>query len=218
MSYVSRVWSATWSVHECHVISACYVTWQVCDQPREQCMFSHVFSAWTDTWTVYDQPRDQCMISKWSVHDHHVISVWSATWTVHAQSRDLGLLSCDPLEFSRQEKWSGLPFPTPVDLPNPGMATESLMSPSLAGEFFITVPLETHQKRLWCWEGLRAGGEGDDRSWDGWMALLTWWTWVWVNSRSWWWSGRPGVLRFMESQRVGHDWMMELNWTERSPL
>ena len=94
----------------------------------------------------------------------------------------------------------------------------SLLSPSLAGEFFITVPLETHQKRLWCWEGLRAGGEGDDRRWDGWMALLTWCTWVWVNSRSWWWSGRPGVLRFMESQRVGHDWMMELNWTERSPL
>ena len=66
-------------------------------------------------------------------------------------------------------------------------------------------------KRLWCWEGLGAGGEGDDRGWDGWMASLTQWTWVWVNSGGWWWTGRPGVLRFMGSQRVGHDWATELN-------
>ena len=59
---------------------------------------------------------------------------------------------------------------------------------------------------------LGAGGKGDDRGWDGWMASLTRWTWVWVNSRSWWWTGRPGVLRFMGSQRVGHDWATELNW------
>ena len=72
----------------------------------------------------------------------------------------------------------------------------------------------THWKRLWCWEGLGAGGEGDDRGWDGWMASPTQWTWVWVNSRSWWWTGRPGVLRFMGLQRVGHDWATELNWTE----
>ena len=72
----------------------------------------------------------------------------------------------------------------------------------------------THWKRLWCWEGLGAGGEGDDRGWHGWMASLTWWTWVWVNSGSWWWTGRPGVLRFMGSQGVEHDWATELNWTE----
>ena len=72
----------------------------------------------------------------------------------------------------------------------------------------------THWKRLWCWEGLGAGGEGDNRGWDGWMASLTQWTWVWVNSGSWWWTGRPGVLRFMGSQRVGHDWVTELIWTE----
>jgi len=69
-------------------------------------------------------------------------------------------------------------------------------------------------EKLWCWEGLRAGGEGDDRGWDGWMASLTQWTWVWVNSGSWWWTGRPGVLQFMGSQRVGHDWATDLNWTE----
>ena len=72
----------------------------------------------------------------------------------------------------------------------------------------------THWKRPWCWEGLGAGGEEDNRGWDGWMASLTRWTWVWVNSGSWWWTGRPGVLRLMGSQRVGHDWATELNWTE----
>ena len=72
----------------------------------------------------------------------------------------------------------------------------------------------THWKRLWCWEELGARGEGDDRGWDGWMASLTQWTWVWVSSGSWWWTGRPGVLRFMGSQRVRHDWATELNWTE----
>ena len=51
-----------------------------------------------------------------------------------------------------------------------------------------------------------------DRGWDGWMASLTWWMWLWVNSRSWWWTGRPGVLQFMGLQRVGHNWVSELNW------
>ena len=72
----------------------------------------------------------------------------------------------------------------------------------------------THWKRLWCWEGLGAGGERDDQGWGGWMASRTQWTWVWVNSGSWWWTGRPGVLRFMGLQRVGDDWATELNWTE----
>ena len=62
-------------------------------------------------------------------------------------------------------------------------------------------------------ERLKVGGEGGNRGWDDWMASPTQWTWVWVNSRSWWWTGRPGVLWFMGSQRVGHDWATELNWT-----
>ena len=70
----------------------------------------------------------------------------------------------------------------------------------------------THWKRPWCWEGLRAVGEGDNREWDGWMASLTLWTWVWVNPGSWWCTGRPGVLQFMGLQRVGHNWAIELNW------
>ena len=67
-----------------------------------------------------------------------------------------------------------------------------------------------HWKIPWCWEGLGAGGEGDNRGWDGWMASPTQWAWVWVNSGSWWWTRRPGVLWFMGLQRVRHDWATEL--------
>ena len=70
----------------------------------------------------------------------------------------------------------------------------------------------THWKRPWCWERSKAGGEGNDRGWDGWMASPTQWTWVWVDSVSWWWTGRPGMLWSMGSQRVGYDWATELNW------
>ena len=76
----------------------------------------------------------------------------------------------------------------------------------------------THLKRPRCWEILKVRGEGDDRGWDGWMASLTQWTWVWVDSGSWWWTGRAGMLQFMGLQRVRHDWATELiqtksNWT-----
>ena len=67
-----------------------------------------------------------------------------------------------------------------------------------------------HWKRSWCWERLKTGGEGDNRGWDGWMASPTRWTWIWASSGSWWGTGRPGVLWFMGSQRVGHDWVTEL--------
>ena len=61
---------------------------------------------------------------------------------------------------------------------------------------------------------IEGGGEGDDRGWDGWMASLTQWTWVWATSGSWWWTGKPGVLQSTGLQRVRHDWVTELNWTE----
>ena len=73
-----------------------------------------------------------------------------------------------------------------------------------------------HWKRCWCWERLKAKEEGDDRGWDGWMASPTQWIWLWVNYRSWWWTGRPGVLRIMGSQRVRHNWATELNWIKFS--
>ena len=164
------------------------------------------------------------------------------------------------LGFSRQEHWSGLPFPSPMhesekwkwsrsvvsDSSRPhGLRPTRLLHPwnfpvkstgvgchCLLRSFWLLLGVLwkewcwswnsstlatsceelTHWQRLWCWEGLGAGGEGDDRGWDGWMASLTQWTWVWVNSGSWWWTGRPGVLRFMGSQRVAHDWATEQNW------
>ena len=72
-----------------------------------------------------------------------------------------------------------------------------------------------HKSRGQC---LEVGGEGDDRGWDSWMASATQWTWAWVNSWNWWWTGRPCVLQSMGSQRVGHDWATELSWTFRGEV
>ena len=94
---------------------------------------------------------------------------------------------------------------------SPGISLEGMML-KLKLQYFGHLMRSWLIGKDWCWKGLWAGGEGDDRGWDGWMASLTRWTWVWVNSGSWWWTGRPGVLRFMGSQRVGHDWVTELTY------
>ena len=73
----------------------------------------------------------------------------------------------------------------------------------------IPISIRVFHSLLW---RLKVGREGEDRAWDGWMAPLSWWTLVWVNCGSWWWTERPGVLQSMGSQRVGHDWATELNW------
>ena len=96
---------------------------------------------------------------------------------------------------------------------SPGCSLKGLMLRLKLQSLSTWCEESTHWKRPWCWERLKAGGEGDDRGWDGWMASPTQWTWVWVNSGSWWWTGRPGVLQFMGFQRVRHDWVTELNWT-----
>ena len=70
-----------------------------------------------------------------------------------------------------------------------------------------------HWKRPWCWARLKAEGEGDDSTWDGWMASPTQWTWVWTNSRIWWWTRKAGVLQSVGSQRVRQNWVTELNWS-----
>ena len=67
-------------------------------------------------------------------------------------------------------------------------------------------------KRLLCWERLKTGREEEDRGWDGWMATLTRWTWVWASSSSWWWTGKPCMVHPMGSQRLRHDWVTEINW------
>ena len=99
---------------------------------------------------------------------------------------------------------------------SPGISLEGMMLKLKLRTLATSCKELTHWKRLWCWDRLGTGGEGDDRGWDGWMASLTRWTWVWVNSGSWWWTGRPGVQRFMGSLRVTHDWATELNWTEEN--
>ena len=88
----------------------------------------------------------------------------------------------------------------------------TVFEPLLWDLFIIRVYFSTHLKRPWCWERLRAGGEGDNRGWDGWVASPIQWTWVWVNSGSWWWTGRPGALQYVGSKRVGHNWATKLNW------
>ena len=95
---------------------------------------------------------------------------------------------------------------------SPGHSLEGLILKLKLQYFCPSCEDLTHLKRPRCKQRLRAEGEG--RGWDGWMASLTQWTRVLVNSRSWCWTGRPGVLRFMKSQRSGHDWATELNWTD----
>ena len=96
---------------------------------------------------------------------------------------------------------------------SPGISLEGMML-KLKLQYFGHLMWRVDSLEKTLREGLGAGGEGVDRGWDGWMASLTRWTWIWVNSGSWWWTGRPGVLRFIGLQRVGHDWATELNWTE----
>ena len=93
---------------------------------------------------------------------------------------------------------------------SPEYSLEGLMLKLSLQNFGHLMRRVTHLKRPWCWERLRAGGEGDDRGWDSWIASPTQWTWVWVNSRSWWQTGRPVVLQFMGSQ--SKTWLSD--WTE----
>ena len=97
---------------------------------------------------------------------------------------------------------------------SPGISLEGMMLKLKLQCLATSCEELTHWKRLWCWGGLGAGGKGDDRGWDGWMASLTRWTWVWVNASSWWWTGRPGMLRFMGLQRVGYDCATDLIWSD----
>ena len=99
---------------------------------------------------------------------------------------------------------------------SPEYSLEGLMLKLMLQYFGLLSKELTHLKRPWCWEVLKAGGEGDDRGWDGQMASPTRGTWVWVSSGSWWWTGMPGMLQSVGSQIVGHDWATELNWLMKS--
>ena len=94
---------------------------------------------------------------------------------------------------------------------SPEYSLEGLMLKQKLQYFGHLIRRTDSLERTQCWERLNAGGEGDNRGWDGWMASPTRWTWVWASSGSWWWTGRPGMLQSLESQRVAHDWVTEQN-------
>ena len=95
---------------------------------------------------------------------------------------------------------------------SPGCSLEGIMLKLKLQYFGHLIWRVNSLKKTLMLGGFGAGGKGDDRGWYGWMASRTWWTWVWVNSGRQWWTGRPGVLWFMGSQRVRHDWATELKW------
>ena len=130
-------------------------------------------------------------------------------------AEELMLLNCGVGEDSLRVPWTARrPNQSILKEISPGCSLEGLML-KLKLQYLghLMWRVDSLEKTL-ILKGLEAGGEGDNKGWDGYMASPTWWTWVWVNSGSWWWTGRPGVLQFMGSQRVGHDWATEVNWTE----
>ena len=101
---------------------------------------------------------------------------------------------------------------------SPGISLEGMMLKLKLQYFGHLMWRVDSLKKLWCWEGLGAGGKGGNRGWDGWIVSPTRWMWGWVNSGSWWWTGRPGMLQFMGSQRVGHNWATELIHMKVCPM
>ena len=119
-------------------------------------------------------------------------------WTVVLEKTLESPLDCKEIQTVHSEEIS------------PGISLEGMML-KLKLQYFghLMRRVDSLEKTLML-GGIGGRGKGDDRGWDGWMASLTRWTWVWMNSGNWWWTGRPGVLRYMGSQRVGHDWATEL--------
>ena len=97
---------------------------------------------------------------------------------------------------------------------NPEYSLEGLMLKLKLQSFGHQMWRADSLKTPWCWERLKA--EGDNRGRDGWTASLTQWTWVWASTGRWWRTRKPGALQSIGSQRVGHSWVTELNWTELS--
>ena len=128
-------------------------------------------------------------------------------WTVVLQKTLESLLDCkeiQPVHPKGNQSWI---FIGRTD----AEAETPILWPSYAKNWFIW-------KDLYAGKDWRWGREGDNWRWYGWMTSLTQWTWVWVSSKSWWWTVRPGVLQSMGSQRVGDDWGTEMNWITASKM
>ena len=155
--------------------------------------------------------------------------LWTHQWSMqpervpHVYDKDQGFTDTAPLTILHARIWS-----QDESCPRKSIYVEATLFAEMTTTWFKNIHCSgwswgwssntlatwceelTHWKWPWCWERLKAGGEGDDRGRDGRMASLTQWTWVWANSRNWWWTGKPGVLQSMGLQRVGHNWATEL--------
>ena len=144
-----------------------------------------------------------------------VVMYGCESWTMKkAEHQELMLLNCGVGEDSWESLWTARRSNEFILKNSPGCSLEGLRLKLKLQYLGHLMQRADSSERLWWWERLRTGEEGDDKGWDGWMASLIQWTWVWVESGIWWWTGRPGMLWIMESQRVRHDWATELNWTE----
>ena len=143
----------------------------------------------------------------------HIYQIlWPTEWA--SQVAQCQCRRCKRHEFNpwiRKIPWSRKWLPTPVTECSTLIASSFRTDAEAEAPNTLATWCEepTHWKRPWFWERLKAGGEGDDRVRDGWMASPSQWTWVWANSRRQWRTGKPGVLQSMGSQRAGHDWMTE---------
>ena len=137
---------------------------------------------------------------------------WTVTKAEH--TKELMLLNCGVGEDSRVPWTARRPNQSILKEISPEYSLEGLMLKLKLQYFGHLIWRLTHLKRPWWWERLKVGEVEDDRGWDGYMASPSQWTWVWVNSGSSWWTGRPGMLQSIGSQRIRHEWVNELNWTE----
>ena len=137
--------------------------------------------------------------------------MWVGLWR-RLSTEELMLLNCGVGEDSWESLGLQRSNQSILKEISPGYSLEGLMLKLKLQYFGHLMWRADSFERPWCWERLRVGGEGDDRGWDGWMTSLTQWTWVWVNFGSRWWTESPGMLWFMGLQRIGHDWVTELNW------
>ena len=182
----------------------------------------------------YDQSRQhikkqrpyfasKCLSSQSNGFSSSHIWMWELDYKASLSTEELLRLNCGVEEDS----WKSLGLQGDPTSPSQGKSVLNIQWKdwcwSWNSNTLVTWCKElTHLKTPWWWERLKAGGEGDDRGWDDWMASLTQCAWVWVNSRSWWMTGKPGMLQSVGSQRVGHNWATELTdwlvpWSKIQP-
>ena len=173
---------------------------------------------------IYDQPRQHIIKQRHYFADKGPSNQSYGLHNIHVWMWELDYKESSHWITDAFELWCWrrlLRVPWPARRSNQSILKEICPEYSLEGlmlklklQYFVAWCEEelAHRKRPWCWERLKAGEEGANRGWDGWMASLTQRTWVWASSGSWWWTGRPGVLQSIWLQIVEHDWVTELNW------